>query len=159
MRKYTDPQWRYAIEVFRKISVRKKYAEKARLEYFNFFVECSSSGTWLKTYIIEWLRFFKLAANLFYFQVFRPVKPDKDLELVFLVSNNNTYIQHLKGIISHYIAREKKLIILCPANQYSILQAKLDKSFLPYLVRFEQISLGGNFFSKITNWFIIMRLY
>jgi len=152
MRKFTDPQWGYAIDVFRKISARKKYAEKARLEYFNFYVECTSSGAWLKTYFTEWLRFIKLWANLFYFQLFKPVKPGKDIEFVFLISNNNTYIQHLKGIINHYIAEGKNIIILCPANQFSVLQTKLDKDFLPYLVRLEQISSGGNFITKTIRW-------
>jgi len=153
MRKFAEPEWGYTVGIFDKISAKKKYAVKARLEYFNTRVECSSSGAWFKTYYIEWLKFIKLAANLFYFQVFKPIKPGSDIEFVFLISNNNTYIQHMKGIINHYIAENRKIIILCPANQFGLLQTKLDKSYIPYLRRFEQISAGGNFIVKLSGWF------
>lgn len=147
-RKFFYKEWEYSISVFERLRKSKPFSVRFRLEYSFLLINNKTIGAKLKSFIFNWLAFLNLVKRLFLAQVIKK-QYTKHAEVVFFISNNPVYLQHLSPVLLSFIEKKREFNLYCPGQHVKILKEKLAKPIAEKLIPIESFSFIGNRFQNL----------
>ncbi|MGZ5243958.1 MAG: hypothetical protein ACXWW0_08690 [Bacteroidia bacterium] len=147
MRKYSIQNWQLAVDTFTKLAAKKSYAERFRLEYFQYISGHGSTKQNLKRYLSHWLSFLNIYRHLITQQLFRKRVKLADHKFIVFISTNPSFIKTVSPVINLLLEHGEKPLILCGANHYKALKNLLPESIFQHVHICESITVANKFTS------------
>lgn len=145
MRKYSVKNWGLAVETLEKLSARKNYVIRFRLEYFQYLSSHGNAMKSLKNASLNWLSFFNIYRHLITNQLFKKRIKLSDYRFVVFISTNPSFIKTVSPVINILLERGVKPLILCGGNHYHQLNNLLPQSIFQHVHICESVYVGNRF--------------
>lgn len=167
MRQFLYTEWQYTLEAFERLSVKKKYARRFRVQYYFL---AAANRTFIKRLKLS---LFYIAAYLnMVLQVWKLQRSSRHVlenpnQVIVLISDNHAYIQNMRPLVQRLFDDNIPFTLIAPSSHIHSLKNKLGDDLAPLLVPFEAIRvkgehprLLGSFLAGVVDafWFVFQNI-
>jgi len=116
VRKLSD-EWAYTLEKFSAITGRHRWLLRYRVSYFQQYINLKTFNRIAYNFLLNIYLFFLHSISIFRGSFFQRSFLIRRGDIVFFLSQNITYLQHVVPVIKKYHEEGKNYIILCPGAE------------------------------------------
>lgn len=118
MRKTISREWAYTLEKFSRLPESSRWISRYRVSYLVQYINLKTFNRIAYNFLLNIYLFFIHACSIFKGSVFQRTYQMQAGKVVFFLSQNITYLQHVVPIIEEYEREGIGHIILCPGAEY-----------------------------------------
>lgn len=159
MEKTLSREWAYTLDRFSRASPGSRWLLRYRVSYFQQYINLKTFNRIAYNFLLNIYLFLTHAAWMFKGSLMQRSLDVRDKEIVFFLSRNITYLQHVVPVIKKYAGMGREYTILCPGAEYKsvrnfLLQSNADAGRLMPVER-----IGDKEFSALLKWLLFPLLF
>jgi hypothetical protein len=166
LRQFLYKDWQYTLEAFDRLSKKKRYARRFRVQYYFLAIANRTFSKKIKISLFYIVAYLNLALQVLKLQR-KPFILENPNQIIVLISDNHAYIQNMRPLIQRLYDDNLPFTLLVPHNHLHAVKAKLGDELGALLIPIESVKISnakagwfGSLFGGIADasWFAFQSI-